>query len=255
VVPLSSPHPVTTSTHHRSTRRRPAWLFSFLLLPGLHSPRPCRVAGPSATVLAKILSCTTSLPFVRVGPEPPRLTSARVLLLRPHATRRLHLLRRARATRSMRPHHQLSLLSAPLPNRRAVSTVLRSNSCSPNAREPAPSARLKPSASLLRSAHARHPRARNFPAQRRQLLPFQRCAVRSARSSARSSQPPLNCVCTRLLPACRNSSRALRSSACLRRQLGARSRRLLRARAATLAHFRTRVCFMPPKPRAHVSAT
>jgi hypothetical protein len=87
------------------------------------------------------------------------------------------LLRRARATRSVRPHHQPSLLSAPLPNRRTISTVLRSSSCSPNAREPAPSARLKPSASFLRSAHARHPRAHNFPAQRRQLLPFQRALL------------------------------------------------------------------------------
>jgi hypothetical protein len=52
------------------------------------------------------------------------------------------LLRHARATRSVRPHHQPSLLSAPLPNRRATSIALRFNSCSPNAREPAPSARL-----------------------------------------------------------------------------------------------------------------
>jgi hypothetical protein len=55
-------------------------------------------------------------------------------------------------------------------------------------------------------------------------------------------------------PVCRNSSRALRSSACSRRQLNARSRRLLRARAATPARFRTRVCSMPPEPRTHAPA-
>jgi hypothetical protein len=75
VVPLSSPHPVTTSTHHRSARRRPAWLFFFLLLSSPHSPRPCRVAGPSAAVLAKVLPCATSLPSVRVCSEPPRFNS------------------------------------------------------------------------------------------------------------------------------------------------------------------------------------
>jgi hypothetical protein len=41
---------------------------------------------------------------------------------------------------------------------------------------------------------------------------------------------------------------------CTLRQLGARSRRLLRARAATPARFCTCVCSMPPKPRAHASA-
>jgi hypothetical protein len=65
------------STHHRSARRRPAWLFFFLLLPSPHSPRPYRVAGPSATILAKVQPCATSLPFVRVCPELPRFTSAR----------------------------------------------------------------------------------------------------------------------------------------------------------------------------------
>jgi hypothetical protein len=75
--PPSSPHPVATSIHHRSARRCPAWLFFFLQLPSPHSPRPCRVAGPSATTLAKVPPCATSLPFVRVGPESPHLTSIR----------------------------------------------------------------------------------------------------------------------------------------------------------------------------------
>jgi hypothetical protein len=75
--PPSSPHPVATSIHHRSARRCPAWLFFFLQLPSPHSPRPCRVAGPSATTLAKVPPCVTSLPFVRVGPESPHLTSIR----------------------------------------------------------------------------------------------------------------------------------------------------------------------------------
>jgi hypothetical protein len=60
-------------------------LLLFLLLSNPHSPRPCRVAGPSAAILAKLLPCATSFHFVRVGPEPPRLTSVRVLLLHPHA--------------------------------------------------------------------------------------------------------------------------------------------------------------------------
>jgi hypothetical protein len=70
----------------------------------------------------------------------------------------------------------------------ADSLCPRFNSCSPNAREPAPSARLKPSASLLRSAHARHPRARNFPAHHRQLLllaPSPRAAPRRSLSLCR----------------------------------------------------------------------
>jgi hypothetical protein len=77
VAPLSSSHPVATSTYHRSARRRPAWLFFFLLLSGPHSPRPSRVADPFATVLAKVLPCVTLLLLVRVGPEPPRFTSVR----------------------------------------------------------------------------------------------------------------------------------------------------------------------------------
>jgi hypothetical protein len=75
--PPSSPHPVATSIHHRSACRCPAWLFFFLQLLSPHSPRPCRVAGPSATTLAKVPPCATSLPFVRVGPESPHLTSIR----------------------------------------------------------------------------------------------------------------------------------------------------------------------------------
>jgi hypothetical protein len=52
-------------------------------------------------------------------------------------------------------------------------------SCSPNAREPVPSARLKPSASLLRSAHARRPQlcmsaASPTPASRLLLAPWLR---------------------------------------------------------------------------------
>jgi hypothetical protein len=83
VVPLSLPHPVTTSTHHRSARRRPAWLFFFLLLSSPHSPRLCRVAGPSAAVLAKVLPCATSLPSVRVCSEPPRFNSIRRISVLP----------------------------------------------------------------------------------------------------------------------------------------------------------------------------
>jgi hypothetical protein len=75
VAPLSSSHPVATSTYHRSARRRPAWLFFFLLLSGPHSPRPSRVADPFVTVLAKVLPCATEphhlLPLV------PRLLPSR----------------------------------------------------------------------------------------------------------------------------------------------------------------------------------
>jgi hypothetical protein len=55
-----------------------------------HSPQPCRVADPSATVLAKVLPCAISSPFVRVGPEPPRLPSARA---RPNRARPWPVLR------------------------------------------------------------------------------------------------------------------------------------------------------------------
>jgi hypothetical protein len=93
VAPLSSPHPVATSTPHRSARRRPAWLFFFLLLLSPHSPWPCRVAGPSAAVLAKVLPCVTSSPSVRVCPEPPRFSSIRASLRYQHrALPRLHVL-------------------------------------------------------------------------------------------------------------------------------------------------------------------
>jgi hypothetical protein len=88
--PPSSPHPVATSIHHRSARRCPTWLFFLLQLLSLHSPRPCRVAGPSVTTLAKVPPCATSLPFVRVGPESPHLTSIRA---RPNRARSWSALR------------------------------------------------------------------------------------------------------------------------------------------------------------------
>jgi hypothetical protein len=110
VAPLSSPQPVATSTHHRAARRRPAWLFFFLLLPSPHLPRPCRVAGPSATVLAKVQPCTTSLPFVRVGLEPPRFSSIRT----PPRYQR-SALPHLHAHRSVAPTPDAALLACPSP--------------------------------------------------------------------------------------------------------------------------------------------
>jgi hypothetical protein len=57
---------------------------SFLCCRTRASLRPYRIAGPSAAVLAKVLPCAASLPSVRVGPEPLRLTSIRA---RPNRTR------------------------------------------------------------------------------------------------------------------------------------------------------------------------
>jgi hypothetical protein len=113
VAPLSSSHPVATSTYHRSARRRPAWLFFFLLLSGPHSPRPSRVADPFATVLAKVLPCATLLLFVRVGPEPPCFTSIRARPNR-HASPPC-LPRTARASVPCLPRHHVHAPLTPAP--------------------------------------------------------------------------------------------------------------------------------------------
>jgi hypothetical protein len=69
--PLSPPRadPRQAVTLHSSS--------SFSCCRTRHLLWPCRVAGPATTVLAKVLPCAASLPFVRVGPESPHFTSIR----------------------------------------------------------------------------------------------------------------------------------------------------------------------------------
>jgi hypothetical protein len=71
---------------------------------------PCRVAGPSAAVLAKLPPCTASLPSVQVCLEPPRFSSIRAPPR--HQRRALPRLQQDRDYQSTRffPHHLHFLL-------------------------------------------------------------------------------------------------------------------------------------------------
>jgi hypothetical protein len=74
------------------------------------SNRPCRVAGPSAAVLAKLPPCAASLPSMRVYFEPPRFSSIRAS---PRHQRRA--LPRLHARRSVTPTLDAAPLACPSP--------------------------------------------------------------------------------------------------------------------------------------------
>jgi hypothetical protein len=209
--------------HHRSARRRPAWLLFFLLLPDLHSPRPCHVAGPSAAVLAKLSPCAASLPSVRICPEPPRCSRSlprtpepRAFLARimscshrpsstrtlPHAAARCHTTAaappapapRACTTSRSRVHASCTTTSRACPRCcliRVPAPLLlpRSLACAPPLQAPALPA-VPPCASAC-----------SCPRASARALPFQRCAARLPQHHAHA--PLWRCVPAPAPPASR----------------------------------------------------
>jgi hypothetical protein len=188
VAPLSSPYPVATSTHHRSARCRPAWLFFFLLLPSPYSPRPCRVAGLPAVVLAKLSPCAASVPSMWVCLEPPRFSSIRAP---PRYQRRA--LPRLHARRSVAPTPDAAPLACPSP---APALALQRAAC-----------RLLPHVP---------PRAQHLPPH-----PFRRCrASAPSRTTSRLTRHP-SCSCSGRATRARATNRAssalrIREPSCLR---------------------------------------